>query len=540
MTEFPAHITDAPEWSEADAANVVKFRPQVVDKAEARGVPVITLQAGELHNIASAAESALIEAKVPFYVRGEAGLVRPVVDEVQAANGQRAKVARLSPVTEPVMLDHLSRAAYWQKWDGRSKGYVTADPPAKVAATVLARDGEWRLRKLSGVITTPTLRPDGTILDRRGYDEATQLLLLDPPAMPKIPAKPTREQGIGALKFLDGLLDEFPFIDAASRSVALSALITPVVRGALPVVPLHATTAPVPGSGKSYIIDLASAINSGERAPVLTAGRNEEETEKRLVAAMLSGQTIISIDNVNGTLGGDFLCQMIERPTVGVRPLGQSTYVKVESRSCCFATGNNIQLLGDMTRRVLLCSLDPDMERPELRQFQANPFHAVLANRGRYVAAALTATRAYVAAGYPDQAPPLASFEEWSRLVRSALIWMGREDPCVTMAKARAEDPITSSLTALFTSWHAAVGGSPKTTAAIKEESAVNDTYGGLLHPNLREALVEAADDGRGGINSKKLGHFLKRYEGRIVAGLKLTSADDSDLKQKVWKVGKA
>jgi hypothetical protein len=61
-------------------------------------------------------------------------------------------------------------------------------------------------------------------------------------------------------------------------------------------------------------------MNSGERAPVLTAGRNEEETEKRLVAALLSGQTIISIDNVNGQLGGDFLCQIIERPVVGGAP----------------------------------------------------------------------------------------------------------------------------------------------------------------------------------------------------------------------------
>lgn len=536
-----AHLDEVPAWTEQEAANVVRLRPSAADmKAEARGVPIITLGAGELHNIATQAESALIQADVPFFVRGEAGLVRPVVDEVPAANGQRAKVARLSPVTEPVMLDHLSRSAAWQKWDGRSKGFITADPPAKVAATVLARDGEWRLRRLSGVITTPTLRPDGTILDRPGYDAATQLLLLDPPKMPRIPDKPTKADAVNALAVLDELLDEFPFVDDASRAVALSALLTPVVRGALPVVPLHATTAPVPGSGKSFIIDLASAINSGERAPVLTAGRTEEETEKRLVAAMLSGQTIISIDNVNGQLGGDFLCQMIERPTVGVRPLGQSTYVKVESRSCCFATGNNIQLLGDMTRRVLLCSLDPDMERPELRTFRGNPFHTVLADRGKYVAAALTAIRAYVVAGKPDQASPLASFEEWSGLVRSALIWLGREDPCVTMLKARADDPITSMLTNLFSAWHEAVAGSARDTAAIKQEAAVCDAFGALLHPQLREALVEAAGDNRDTINTRKLGHFLGRYEGRIVEGLKLVSEKDGHTKQKLWRVIKA
>jgi putative DNA primase/helicase len=362
----------------------------------------------------------------------------------------------------------------------------------------------------------------------------------DPPAMPALPPRPTRKHAEKALKFLDALLEEFPFVDPASRSVALSALITPVVRGAISVTPMHATTAPVPGSGKSYIIDLASAINSGERAPVLTAGRSEEETEKRLVAALLSGQTIISIDNVNGQLGGDALCQIIERPVVAVRPLGQSTFTKVESRASCFATGNNIQLVGDMTRRVLLCSLDPDVERPELRVFHSNPFDTVLADRGKYVAAALIIVRAYVVAGCPATLPPLASFEDWSRLVRSALVWLGRPDPCETMNKARSEDPITSSLSNLFMSWHGAVGGSTHTVGAIKDTAALNDVHGRFVHSGLREALVDVADDGRGGVNSKKLGHFLKRYEGRIISGLKLLSEEDTDSKQKVWRVVKS
>lgn len=520
--------------------NVLPFRKEEAHSVTGgKDLPLITLEAGELHNLATAAESALIASSTPFFVRGER-LVRPVVDDMPAARGRRTKVARLTDVTTPVMIDRLSRSARWIKWNARKKGFVRTDPPGDIAAIVLARDGEWRLRKLSGVITTPTLRPDGTILSKGGYDAATQLLLLEPPALPRMPVQPTRHDALAALDQLDALLNEFPFVDDASRSVALSALITPVVRGAVATAPMHATSAPVPGSGKSYIIDLASAINSGERAPVLSAGRTEEETEKRLVAALLSAQTIISIDNVNGTLGGDFLCQMIERPVVAVRPLGQSVFAKVESRATCFATGNNIQLVGDMTRRVVLCSLDPDMERPELRSFAHNPFEEVLADRGKYVAAALIVVRAYVVAGYPSALPDLASFEDWSRLVRSALVWLGRADPCETMNKARAEDPITTQLGNLLTSWYDAVQGSARTTAQIKEVAAEQNTFGGLLNPVLREALIEVADDGRGGVNSKKLGHYLKRYEGRIVSGLKLMSEENTDLKQKVWKAVRA
>ena len=240
-----------------------------------------------------------------------------------------------------------------------------------MALTILSRDGERRLPILAGVITTPTLRPNGTILSQPGYDGQTRLLLLDPPQLPPIPDMPSKAEASAALDLLDSLLEGFPFVDDASRSVALSGIITPVVRRATPVAPLHANTAPVAGSGKSYLIDIASAVHSGERAPVIAAGRTEEETEKRLGAALLNGQPIVSIDNVNGQLGGDALCQMIERPVVSLRPLGVSKLVKIESHATMFATGNNIQLVGDMTRRVILCSLDPNMERPELRTFRS-------------------------------------------------------------------------------------------------------------------------------------------------------------------------
>lgn len=499
----------------------------------------ILVRQGALHIIATEAESALIQMGAPLFVRG-GSIVRPVVDEMAASHGRRTKVARLCIVDAATLVDHLSRSANWVKFNVRKNDNVPTDPPINVALTILTRDGEWRFRKLAGVITTPTLRPDGSILSDRGYDEATQLLLLDPPKLPPISERPSRKEALEALSVLDHLLDEFPFVNEASRSVALSGLITPVVRGAMQVAPLHATTAPVAGSGKSYIIDLASAVAIGERAPVIAAGRTEEETEKRLGAALLNGQPIVSIDNVNGELGGDALCQMIERPVVSVRPLGVSKLVKIESRATCFATGNNIHLVGDMTRRVLMCGLDPNVERPELRTFQANPFDAVLADRGKYVAAALTVARAYATAGYPQPRPALASFEDWSRVVRSALVWLGRADPVDTMDRARAEDPILTTLSGLLNAWYSAAGNSARTTGAIKDLANSHDKATREQRDALREALLEVADDRRGGIDTKRLGRWLGMYAGRIVDGLKLVAGDDSHAKQRTWKVVKA
>jgi putative DNA primase/helicase len=211
---------------------------------------------------------------------------------------------------------------------------------------------------------------------------------------------------LAALGTLDRLLDDFPFVDGASRAVALSALISPVARGAMAVVPLHAVTAPTSGTGKSFLIDVASGILTGDRAPVLSAADKAEETEKRLTAVLLDGQALVSLDNMNGELYSDLLCQAVERPLVSLRPLGGSQLMKIESRATYFATGNNLKLVSDMARRTIVCSLDPNLERPELREFNGNPFSEVISHRGRYIAAALTVVRAYVVAGYPGALPP--------------------------------------------------------------------------------------------------------------------------------------
>lgn len=535
---------DAPNYETApleayEGENIVPFRPRGEAKAQARpDLPVITLEAGELHNIATDAEAALIASETPFYVRSQK-IMRPVVDPLPAAHGRVTKVARLAEVGEATMIDRLSRSAIWLKYDGRSKKLVAADPTPKVAATILSRDGEWTFPRLAGVITTPTLRPDGTILSKPGYDEATQLLLIDPPEMPSLPPRPSKALATKALARLDALLDEFPFVDAASRSVALSALLTPVCRGAMPVAPMHVTKAPVAGSGKTYIIDLASAINSGERAPVFSAGKTEEELEKRLVGALLSGQTFISIDNVNGELGGEFLCQMVERPVVSVRPLGQSMPIKIESRATCFATGNNIRLVDDMTRRVILCSLDPDMERPELRTFKSDPFDAVLADRGLYVAAALTVVRAYVVAGCPNPRPPLASFEDWSRLVRSALVWLGRPDPCETMNAARDDDPTTTNLRQLFHAWDRTVQGAAHTSSEMVAHANLRGPHNDLIHPALNEVLSEIATDRTGQIKPRNLGKYLGNNKNRVIDGLKLVESGKDRDDKILWKVVK-
>ena len=98
----------------------------------------------------------------------------------------------------------------------------------------------------------------------------------------------------------------------------------------------------------------------------------------------MEGQPIVSIDNLNGELRGDFLAQAIERPLVKPRILGMSKNKLIQNNYTLFANGNNLQTVGDLNRRVVVCSLDANVERPELRQFRRKPVDMILSDRGKY------------------------------------------------------------------------------------------------------------------------------------------------------------
>lgn len=495
---------------------------------EDHDLPIIRVVASEMPRVVDEAENALIETGVPIFTRA-GNLVQPITEAVPSAGGMLTRVARLRALGPDALTDILAQTAKFQKYDERRKSWVNVDPPSKVAATLLAREGKWQLPAIAGIITTPTLRPDGSLLKDAGYDPATRLyLMLDEDLrMPEIPEAPGREEAEEALELLLEPLGGFPFVGPVDTAVALSAVITAVIRPALPVAPLHGIRASTAGTGKSFLVDVFATIATGRPCSVMAVGKTEEETEKRLGAHLLKGAPVISLDNVNGELGGDMLCQMTERPLVSVRILGKSEAPEIECRATIFATGNNLTLLGDMTRRAILCTLDAGVEQPELREFTFDPITRILENRGAYVAAAITIVRAYRTAGSPRVCGPIGSYGPWSDSVRSALIWLGQADPVDSMKTMRDEDPELVVVSELFAAWRDALSsGAYYTTSQIEEAASERFQDAGFVHPEFRDILMRQANSGPV-ISTKRLGRWLTRIKGRIVHGWRLEMIPD-------------
>jgi hypothetical protein len=493
--------------------------------------PVIRYVGGEIPAIVDAAEDALLHAGLGIYQRGPY-VVRPGTVMVRVAKEREVVARQIFEVEDHALAEGLTRAADWEKFDGRSASWVPIDAPLKVATTYRQRKGGWRLPVLSGLINAPTLRPDGSVLAEPGYDQATGLLLeTGGVQFPSMPEEPDWEEGRQAISLLMGLIETFPFKEETDRAVALSTILTACIRRSLPTAPLHAFTAPVMGSGKSKLVDLACLIATGREAAVMSQGKTEEEFEKRLGSLLLAGETVIPVDNCEAALGGEFLCTVLTQTKARTRILGRSEAPELPTNALITATGNNLVLSGDMTRRAVMARLDPGCERPELRVFSKDPLAEIRANRPRYLIAALTALRAYHVAGRPKQRDPLGSFEEWSRTVRDALIWLNLSDPVETMDALRESDPSLDALTAVVTHWTEVLGSRKVSVREIIDTAADQVTVAGtgsfaapryaFRHPDFREALLAVAGDA-GAINSRRLGKWLGAQQDRIVCGRRI------------------
>ena len=466
--------------------------------------PYLIVELGEMATLAEQAMRILAQAEVDIFQRGTA-LVRPIVGQGVNSEGKTVRYPILFEVNLTFMRLMLCQYIDWYKPDARAKkspigkGYRKIDAPEEIARAIISSAGQWPFRTIAGVISTPTLRFDGSILSQPGYDPRTHLYLMSDVVMPPIPENPTRADAMRSLALLDDLLTEFPFVNEASKSVSRSAMLSTVARAMLDVAPAHGARAPTPGTGKSYLFDIVAMIALGEKCPVISVSSDSDgETEKRIIGSAISGQPIINLDNVNGTLGGDALCQLVERPICNLRVLGRSEPVRVENRVVVFFNGNNCKVMGDMTRRVILAELDARMEKPAERKFKEDPIAKIKEDRGAYIAACMTILRAYIVAGRPKQdIVPMGSFEQWSDTVRSALIWLGCEDPCETIAKAREEDPELQKLAEVIAAMKPHANGKEQALPCNRIIELGNRTDGiGPQYPELHSFVQEFVNCG--------------------------------------------
>ena len=479
------------------------------------------------------AERAILARKVTnVFQRGNV-LVRVISDGSKRVRWlTRPQGAPLiTPVTEANLRELMAQSARWFKQTARAGRETEALPPLW-AVRALADRGEWGFCYLDAVIQTPTMRPDGSILAKAGYDPTTGILYDSGSAVfPDVPENPTQEDARQALEILKEPFAEFPFLDESDRSVPIAAIMSllarPAIRGPVPGFAYRAST---PGSGKGLLADLVAVIGTGRACPRMTATNDDNEMRKRILAIALEGVLCVLLDNVEGAIGSPSLSAALTAEEFSDRMLGFNRTAKPPLRAVWMMTGNNIVFKGDLGRRVIPCDIDAGMEHPEDRTdfVHQDLLEHVRRRRARLVSAALTMLRAFHVAGRPKHDKPLkGSFEVWDRLVRAALIWARAADPLVGCQRIRAEgDSELDALRQGMEAWQFAFGSEPTTAAEAVREAKQRAKDKDSPDLALESGLACLAGCPVGKLDARAIGLALRKYKGRIVSGRRFARKD--------------
>lgn len=466
-------------------------------------------------------------------------------------------------LSRSVIKSHLTESAIFQKWVESSGRYKAIQPPDDLVSHIHDQ-GEWDgIRVLTGITETPTLNPDGTIMqkpndtsDKHIYNETTGYLYIPSGTYPEVKDEDAiQEKAKWAFEFLSESFVDFPYVNDAHRSVPIAAILTlvarPAIAGSIPAILFDASTR---GSGKTLQTDIIATITTGRGAPRMNYTSDDIELEKILGGYAIKGSPFICLDNVptNKPFGGGPLDRCITaRDKVDLRILGRSEVPTLSWRSLIMATGNNMTLHGDTSRRVLMARLEPTEESPERRsQFRHNDVLAfVRTQRFRMVSAALLMLRAYWRAGCPDMGcARWGSFEEWSRLIPNAIVFAGGADPMLSRPERDEEvDVETQALSGLLSQL-------PLLHARLVEMEPDGVTDDGLASRTIIAALyeqdpawpefealrdaVETLCKNKGGRDPdhNTLSYKLRAMRSRVIGGRKLV-ATRAPSNVTMWKV---
>jgi hypothetical protein len=101
-------------------------------------------------------------------------VIRVGAKEIEAARQEGIKrdegALMIADVSSHYLELLMSRAMCFQRFDKRTEQWVTRDPPSKWALALQAAVEEWRFPALNGLVTAPSLRADGSLVQAPGYD----------------------------------------------------------------------------------------------------------------------------------------------------------------------------------------------------------------------------------------------------------------------------------------------------------------------------------------------------------------------------------
>lgn len=495
----------------------------------------ITNEADALRNL----RRGLLRGVLPDSYRRHGRLV--LVDELEAMPSVRGATSRggrhlvVRDVEPATMRRLLAAHTYTYKLrpipkkeqvpDGPTTYESEASPTVQMCRDVLDAHQWPGVDPLAGVTSSPVLRPDGTLVQQPGYDQATGLFYAPALDVGHIPEPPPAHLVDAAREFvLDTVLGDFPWIDKADKANYLALLVAPILRtlgGAL--TPLGAISAAAAGSGKTLLAgDIPAALYGLTSRPWVDA---DEEVRKSISTILVnSTKPVVLFDNVPEwkSVASPMLAKLLTSAQWDDRLLGGNEGVDTENDRLWLVTGNSMTFGGDIPSRTVLVRLDAEMARPDLRdptEFKIGNLQAWLldpANAGELLRQILIMIADWVASDHREGQYVMRQFTPWARLAGGFLDHHGVHGFLANRSALDAVDDETTMWLAFCHEWHTQFGNAYKTPTEVTRSASQTFDLGYSHDPWNGHFLV----DGTGRlVTAVGLGKRLGSKIGKIFGG---------------------
>ena len=387
----------------------------------------------------------------------------------------------LAPMT-PELFQWYSAAGHLcykltEKEEGKDQREIPALPAAGQAKVAMASSSYRYVPVVTGVTTVPLLKPGGTLLVNQGYDPATGLIYWPEFDVGEITV--SRETVRAAKRFLKGrLLRNFPFVAVADRTNYVSLLFTPILRHYVRQLlsPLFVITATTPGSGKTYLVDVAKVLYGATVRPWVG---DDDELRKAITATLRETNPVIVFDDVDrwDSVASSTFCKALTQYEWDDRLLGLNKEFRGRNDRLWALTGNNIVLGGDVPDRADgLVRLDPRMANPKERpvaEFALGDLREWLkgsANCSLLLRHLLVLVLDWAQAGAPEKAYP-SRFPKWAAIMGGLLGHHEFTDFLGNAAAIREQHSESArSLQGLLARWYATFGSTPQRLRLVCQE----------------------------------------------------------------------
>ena len=367
------------------------------------------------------------------------------VDESQPSKAHAIDDVTASPPAVPIIKPHslltlrLRLEGTFQFCGGNM---LHTKPPSDVLAGILDNPYS-KFPKVSGLLTAPVVRHDGSYLFERGVDDVTGLYLHRAwPHKDLIRAEGMTSHTASKLyrHVADTLFGETEFTDGKgglNEAVAMAQMLTTIQRKMMDYSPAFNITANIQGTGKTTLARMIYVVATGQDMPVYTLPNDNDEARKQMLSILIESPSSVCYDNLDdgAVLKSPVMSKVLTSMEFADRILGGSRMAKVPTNTTFCITGNNIRVNQDLLRRFLECKLTSSEPKPEQRSFtNSDVVGYVRSVREDIITSSIGLVAGYIkrgdeASGTMSQVPRYrvpdkgTGFSIWDKMVRFPILW---------------------------------------------------------------------------------------------------------------------